>query len=98
MAVLKKTVLLCIVMALYILFGAGLFLKFEETPSSLNISMSELVILKEKLTLNYNISKEDLVDIVNTVKNITEIQENSLNWTLYSSMYFTISVVTTIGE
>lgn len=82
------------------LFGAVVFQTLEnrlgEDLTTKNLTES----LEKDLLQKFNTTQQELVMILARVREIVDKESNSqkTEWTLYSSLYFVASVITTIGK
>ena len=97
---LRDLVLLSLLTSLYMLFGAVVFQTLEnrlgEDLTTKNLTES----LEKDLLQKFNATRQELVMILARVREIVGKESNAqkTEWTLYSSLYFVGSVITTIGK
>ena len=97
---LRDLVLLSLLTSLYMLFGAVVFQTLEnrlgEDLTTKNLTES----LEKDLLQKFNGTRQELVMILVRVREIVGKESNAqkTEWTLYSSLYFVGSVITTIGK
>ena len=97
---LRDLVLLSLLTSLYMLFGAVVFQTLEnrlgEDLTTKNLTES----LEKDLLQKFNATRQELVMILARVREIVGKESNTqkTEWTLYSSLYFVGSVITTIGK
>ena len=97
---LRDLVLLSLLTSLYMLFGAVVFQTLEnrlgEDLTTKNLTES----LEKDLLQKFNATRQELVMILVRVREIVGKESNAqkTEWTLYSSLYFVGSVITTIGK
>lgn len=97
---LRDLVLLSLLTSLYMLFGAVVFQTSEnrlgEDLTTKNLTES----LEKDLLQKFNATRQELVMILARVREIVGKESNAqkTEWTLYSSLYFVGSVITTIGK
>ena len=97
---LRDLVLLSLLTSLYMLFGAVVFKTLEnrlgEDLTTKNLTES----LEKDLLQKFNATRQELVMILARVREIVGKESNAqkTEWTLYSSLYFVGSVITTIGK
>ena len=97
---LRDLVLLSLLTSLYMLFGAVVFQTLEnrlgEDLTTKNLTES----LEKDLLQTFNATRQELVMILARVREIVGKESNAqkTEWTLYSSLYFVGSVITTIGK
>lgn len=97
---LRDLVLLSLLTSLYMLVGAVVFQTLEnrlgEDLTTKNLTES----LEKDLLQKFNGTRQELVMILVRVREIVGKESNAqkTEWTLYSSLYFVGSVITTIGK
>ena len=97
---LRDLVLLSLLTSLYMLVGAVVFQTLEnrlgEDLTTKNLTES----LEKDLLQKFNATRQELVMILARVREIVGKESNAqkTEWTLYSSLYFVGSVITTIGK
>lgn len=97
---LRDLVLLSLLTSLYMLVGAVVFQTLEnrlgEDLTTKNLTES----LEKDLLQKFNATRQELVMILVRVREIVGKESNAqkTEWTLYSSLYFVGSVITTIGK
>ena len=97
---LRDLVLLSLLTSLYMFFGAVVFQTLEnrlgEDLTTKNLTES----LEKDLLQKFNATRQELVMILARVREIVGKESNAqkTEWTLYSSLYFVGSVITTIGK
>ena len=97
---LRDLVLLSLLTSLYMLFGTVVFQTLEnrlgEDLTTKNLTES----LEKDLLQKFNATRQELVMILARVREIVGKESNAqkTEWTLYSSLYFVGSVITTIGK
>lgn len=97
---LRDLVLLSLLTSLYMLFGAVVFQTLENRPGEDLTTRNLTKSLEKDLLQKFNTTKQELVMILARVREIVykESNDQKTDWTLYSSLYFVGSVVTTIGK
>lgn len=82
------------------LFGAVVFQTLENRPGEDLTTRNLTKSLEKDLLQKFNTTKQELVMILARVREIVykESNDQKTDWTLYSSLYFVGSVVTTIGK
>ena len=80
-----------------LLVGAAIFssLEYVEHPSN---EEPKLDIIKRNLTLKYNITDHEISTLLETAKREEEEASRGLEWNFSNSMFFAVTVVTTIGK
>lgn len=97
---LRDLVLLSLLTSLYMLVGAVVLQTLEnrlgEDLTTKNLTES----LEKDLLQKFNATRQELVMILVRVREIVGKESNAqkTEWTLYSSLYFVGSVITTIGK
>lgn len=101
----RNLFILSVLVSLFLFMGAGIFqvLETQDQEHKLNDDVVDSVKLERLRTnLSVNLSK---VEFDNLVRNIKEYYKNrhvrnpsSYNWTYSGALYFSASVVTTIGK
>ena len=97
---LRDLVLLSLLTSLYMLFGAVVFQTLENRPGEDLTTKNLTESLEKDLLQKFNTTKQELVMILARVREIVDKESNvqKTEWTLYSSLYFVGSVITTIGK
>ena len=97
---LRDLVLLSLLTSLYMLFGAVVFQTLENRPGEDLTTKNLTESLEKDLLQKFNTTKQELVMILARVREIVDKESNAqkTEWTLYSSLYFVGSVITTIGK
>lgn len=97
---LRDLVLLSLLTSLYMLFGAVVFQTLENRPGEDLTTKNLTESLEKDLLQKFNTTKQELVMILARVREIVDKEGNAqkTQWTLYSSLYFVGSVITTIGK
>ena len=97
---LRDLVLLSLLTSLYMLFGAVVFQTLENRPGEDLTTKNLTESLEKDLLQKFNTTKQELVMILARAKEIVDKESNAqkTEWTLYSSLYFVGSVITTIGK
>lgn len=90
--------------ALFLLIGAAVFQVLESTTDPRELELAEdadkATLEKMRTNLSVNMSKEEFDDLVNKLHKFQEDHHqraSSYDWTFYASLYFSSSVITTIG-
>ena len=99
----KRLLLLIVLLGIYLVTGAAVFQILEnETEQG---EVEDLNYIRRFVMNKYNMSVEDFHTLTGKVENAlshrcqrTEESWCQNRWTYYASLYFTASVVTTIGE
>lgn len=91
--------------ALFLLIGAAVFQVLEGTTDPRELELAEdadkATLEKMRTNLSVNMSKEEFDDLVNKLHKFQEDHHqraSSYEWTFYASLYFSSSVITTIGK
>ena len=81
-------------------FGAFVFQALENRPNEDLTARNLTQSLERDLMQNYNVTKQEAEGIIERARAIVHQQHaaEEADWTLYSSLYFVGSVITTIGE
>lgn len=93
-----------ILVGLVLLTGAGVFHVLEGSPNHVhetNEDVDEVTLDKLRTNLSVNMTKEEFDELVNKLHGFYEDHHeraSSYNWTYYASLYFSASVITTIGK
>lgn len=93
----------CLV-GLFLLMGAGIFHVLEGPTNHehrIDEDIDKVSLDKLRTNLSVNITKEEFDDLVSKLGEFYEDHHESAsmyNWTYYASLYFSASVITTIGE
>ena len=97
---LRDLVLLSLLTSLYMLFGAVVFQTLENRPGEDLTTKNLTESLEKDLLQKFNTTRQELVMILARVREIVDKESSAqkTEWTLYSSLYFVGSVITTIGE
>ena len=93
-------VLLSLLTSLYMLFGAVVFQTLENRPGEDLTTKNLTESLEKDLLQKFNTTRQELVMILARVREIVDKESSAqkTEWTLYSSLYFVGSVITTIGK
>ena len=97
---LRDLVLLSLLTSLYMLFGAVVFQTLENRPGEDLTTKNLIESLEKDLLQKFNTTRQELVMILVRVREIVDKESSAqkTEWTLYSSLYFVGSVITTIGK
>lgn len=97
---LRDLVLLSLLTSLYMLFGAVVFQTLENRLGEDLTTKTLTESLEKDLLQKFNATRQELVMILARVREIVGKESNAqkTEWTLYSSLYFVGSVITTIGK
>lgn len=97
---LRDLVLLSLLTSLYMLFGAVVFQTLESRPGEDLTTKNLTESLEKDLLQKFNTTRQELVMILARVREIVDKESSAqkTEWTLYSSLYFVGSVITTIGK
>ena len=97
---LRDLVLLSLLTSLYMLFGAVVFQTLENRLGEDLTTKTLTESLEKDLLQKFNATRQELVMILARVREIVgkESSAQKTEWTLYSSLYFVGSVITTIGK
>ena len=97
----KKFVLLLVIYGVYLLSGAAIFQALE-TVNDVEHS-TDIGKVREVFILSHNLTEEEFDFMVRKVLEVVKrrcqrMDECGSRWDYYSSVYFAVSVVTTIGK
>ena len=89
---------------LFLLMGAGVFQVLEGSTDhdhGFEEDVDKVTLEKMRTNLSVNMSKEEFDDLANKLHEVYEDHHqraSSYTWTFYASLYFSSSVITTIGK
>ena len=97
----RKFVLLLVIYGAYLLSGAAIFQALEAVNDIEHIT--DIGKVREVFMLSHNLTSEEFDFMVRKVLEVVKRRCQNLNecgerWDYYSSVYFAVSVVTTIGK
>jgi hypothetical protein len=97
----RKVIFLLVMYGIYLLSGAAIFQALEAVNDIEHLT--DLGKVREVLMLSHNLTSDEFDFMVREVLDVVKRRCNRLNecgerWDYYSSVYFAVSVVTTIGK
>ena len=88
--------------SLFLLGGAGVFYVLEQSSTeSKHKELAQASLEKLRTKLSVNITKHEFDELVKSLREYHEeyyVRATSYDWTYYASLYFSASVITTIGK
>ena len=86
-----------LVFSIYCLIGAAVFQAVEQKHEEQLSKRKPLEVLRENLSMKYNISSEDFKNIIESVAQGLTAERSHNDWNLPNSLFFVVITLTTIG-